>query len=136
MFRPSLQHADYRIEFDGQIESKAFGWVFRAKDPQNYHAYKIETVKPGLQPLVALGRVSVIAGVESQKHYTLLEGSVRPDTVFRIRMDSRDGEFTTWVNGQLIEVWQDDRLRFGGVGLFTDIGERAQIRKVQIFEMR
>jgi hypothetical protein len=136
LFRPSLQHADYRIEFDAQIEAKAFGWVFRAKDPQNYHAYKIETVKPGLQPLVALARISVIAGVESQKHYTLIESPVRPDTVFRVRMDAIGSEFTTRINDQLIEVWQDDRLRFGGVGLFSDPGERAQIRKVQIFEMR
>ena len=136
LFRPSLQHADYRIEFDAQIEAKAFGWVFRAKDPQNYYAYKLETVKPGLQPLVALARITVVSGVESQKHYTLLEAPVRPDTVFRVRMDSIGSEFTTRINDQLIEVWQDDRLRFGGVGLFSDPGERAQIRKVQIFEMR
>ena len=136
LFRPSLQHADYRIEFDAQIEAKAFGWVFRAKDPQNYYAYKLETVKPGLQPLVALARITVVSGVEGQKHYTLLETPVRPDTVFRVRMDSIGSEFTTRINDQLIEVWQDDRLRFGGVGLFSDPGERSQIRKVQIFEMR
>lgn len=136
LFRPSLLHSDYRIEFEAQIEAKAFGWVFRAKDPQNYYGYKVETVKPGLQPLVALARVTMISGVESQKHYTLLEGSVRPDTVFRVRMDSRGSEFTTWINDKLVEVWQDDRLHVGGVGLFTDLGERAQVRKVQIFETR
>jgi hypothetical protein len=136
LFRPSAQHADYRIEFEAQIENKAFGWVFRAKDPQNYYGYKVETVKPGLQPLVALARVMMVAGVESQKHYTLIEAPVRVDTVFRVKMDCVGSEFTTYINGQLVEVWQDDRLRMGGVGLFSDPGERAQVRKVQIFETR
>jgi chemotaxis protein histidine kinase CheA len=136
LFRSSAQHADYRIEFEGQIENKAFGWIFRAKDPQNYYAYKVEVVKPGLQALVALARFSVVGGVESQKHYTLLEKPVRPGASFSVRMDARGSEFTTWINDQLIEVWQDNKINTGGVGLFNEKDERAQVRKVQIFEMR
>jgi hypothetical protein len=136
LFRESAQHVNYRIEFEGQIENKAFGWVFRAKDPQNYYAYKVEVVKPGLQALVALARFSVVDGVESQKHYTLLEKPVRPGTSFSIRMDARGSEFKTWINDQLIETWQDKKINSGGVGLFNEKDERAQVRKVQIFEMR
>ncbi len=136
MFRPSLQQVNYRIEFEGQIEQKGFGWVFRASDAQNFHAYKVEVVKPGLEPLVALARVSVVNGVESQKHYTLLDKPMRLDTVFKIRMDANKQQFKTWINDHLVETWTDDRLNSGGVGLFTEKSEAAQIRKVQIFEMR
>lgn len=136
MFRPSLQQADYRIEFEGQIEAKGFGWVFRAKDTQNYYGYRVEVVKPGLQPLVALARIAVFEGNESQKHYALLDKPMRPDTVYRVRMDANGSEFTTWINDQLIEVWQDDRLAAGGIGLFTEKEDRSSVRKVQILEMR
>ena len=136
MFRPSLQQVNYRIEFEGQIEQKGFGWIFRAKDPLNYYAYKIEVVKPGLEPLVALSRVTVADGRESQKHYTLFDKPVRSDTIFRVRMDARQDEFKTWVNDQLIGTWRDKRHASGGIGLFSDKGESAQIRKVQIYEMR
>jgi len=135
-FRPSAQHANYRVEFEGQIEQKGFGWVVRAKDAKNFYAFKLEVVKPGLQPLVALSRVSMVEGVESQKKYTLLDKPVRPDTVFKVRMDVNRTDFRTWVNDALIEVWNDSQIATGGVGLFTEKGELAQIRKVQIFEMR
>lgn len=136
MFRPSLQQVNYRIEFEGQIEQKGFGWIFRAKDSQNYYAYKIEVVKPGLEPLVALSRVVMADGKESQKHYTLFDKPMRSDTIFRVRMDARQDEFKTWVNDHLIETWRDNRHASGGIGLFSDKGESAQIRKVQIYEMR
>jgi hypothetical protein len=135
-FRPSAQHVNYRVEFEGQIEQKGFGWVVRAKDPKNFYAFKLEVVKPGLQPLVALSRVSMVEGVETQKKYTLLDKPVRPDTVFKVRMDVNKTDFRTWVNDALIEVWNDSQITTGGVGLFTEKGEVAQIRKVQIFEMR
>ncbi len=136
MFRPSLQQVNYRIEFEGQIEQKGFGWIFRAKDSQNYYAYKIEVVKPGLEPLVALSRVVMADGKESEKHYTLFDKPMRSDTIFRVRMDARQDEFKTWVNDHLIETWRDNRHASGGIGLFSDKGESAQIRKVQIYEMR
>ena len=53
ILRPSLNLTDYRIEFQAQIESKAIGWVFRAKDRKNFYVAKLEIVKPGLEPTVA-----------------------------------------------------------------------------------
>ena len=50
----------------GQIETKAIGWVFRAADPKNYYVAKIEIVKPGLEPTVALVRFAVIALAKSR----------------------------------------------------------------------
>lgn len=135
-FRPSQTLANYRIEFEGQIESKALGWVFRAQDPKNYYAYKLEIIKPGLDQLVALSRIAVVNGIEGQRHYTPLKAPVRPGHTFRVRMEARGSEFTTWIGDELVEAWQDDRLRTGAVGLLQDKDERAQLHKVQIFEMR
>ncbi|BDC52700.1 hypothetical protein F183_A50150 [Bryobacterales bacterium F-183] len=136
VFRPSQPLANYRIEFEGQIESKALGWVFRAQDPKNYYAYKLEIVKPGLDQIVALSRSVIINGNETQRHYTPLKTPVRPGHTFRIRMDAKGSEFNTWIGDELVEVFQDDRLQTGAVGLLQDKDERAQLHKVQIFEMR
>lgn len=135
-FRSSQNLANYRIEFEGQIENKALGWVFRAQDPKNYYAYKLEVIKSGLEQVVALSRIVVINGVDAQRHYTPLKAPVRPGHTFRVRMDAKGSEFTTWIGDELVEAWQDDRLRTGAVGLLQDKDERAQVHKVQIFEMR
>lgn len=135
-FRPSQTLANYRIEFEGQIESKALGWVFRAQDPKNYYAYKLEVIKPGLEQVIALSRIAVVNGIEAQRHYTPLKAAVRPGHTFRVRMDAKGSEFATYIGGELVEVWQDERLRTGAVGLLQDKDERAQLHKVQIFEMR
>ena len=47
LYRPSATLSDYQMQFTGQIESKALGWVFRARDTNNYYGMKIENDKPG-----------------------------------------------------------------------------------------
>jgi hypothetical protein len=134
-YRPSANHDDYRIEFDGQIDAKGLGWVFRAADPKNYYAYKIELVRTGSDSGTALTRFSVVDGIESQKHFAPIAKPLRTGVTFHVRLDVRGDEFSAYINDELIEVWQDDRLPKGGIGLMTDQGERAQTRKVQIFEL-
>jgi hypothetical protein len=134
-YRPSANHDDYRIEFDGQIDAKGLGWVFRAADPKNYYAYKIELVRTGSDSGTALTHFSMVDGIESQKHFAPIAKPLRTGVSFHVRLDVRGDEFSAYINDELIEVWQDDRLPKGGIGLMTDQGERAQTRKVQIFEL-
>jgi hypothetical protein len=134
LFRPSQLVADYRVEFEGQIERKALGWVVRAQDPSNYYLYKLEVLKPGLQQQVALSRVAVIDGDQGQVNYSLLPKSQRPDTIYRVRLDVRGDEFTTYINGELIDAFQDQRIKKGGVGLAKDKDELSQVRKFQVYE--
>lgn len=131
-FRPSAGRDNYRLEFDGQIESKGLGWVVRAADAKNYYLYKIEFVKPGL---VALGRAVVLNGDESARHYTPLTKPLRPGAVFHVRVDVRGDEFAIYINDELIESWHDDRIKQGGLGLMTEVGDGSQATKVQIFEL-
>ena len=134
-YRPSANNDDYRIEFEGQIDSKALGWVYRAVDPRNYFAYKVEFVKTGPEPGVALTHFTLVNGVESQKHYTPLSKPIRLGKAFKVRLDVRADEFSAYINDELVEVWQDDRLPKGGFGLLTELGESAQVRKMQVFEL-
>lgn len=128
ILRTSLNLTDYRIEFEAQIETKAVGWIYRAKDPKNFYVAKLEIVKPGLNPTVALVRFAVIDG-EEQAHAQLpLTIPVRLDTMYKVRFDAVADRFTTWVQDQKIEEWNDARIQLGGVGMYYERGESASVK--------
>jgi hypothetical protein len=95
----------------------------------------VELVRTGPESGTALTRFSVIDGVESQKHSSPIAKPLRTGVAFHVRLDVRGTEFSAYINDELIEVWHEDRLPKGGIGLMTEQSERAQIRKVQIFEL-
>ena len=136
IFRPSVQVPDYRIEFRGQIEKKALGWIFRARDPKNYYVMKLEAIKPGVEPVIALVKYAVINGKESTHTQIMLPMKASMTTVFKVRTDVTGKKFTTWVQDQLVDYWNDDRIRNGGAGFYTDKGERAQIHSSQIAALK
>jgi hypothetical protein len=128
ILRSSQTLTDYRIEMQGQIETKAIGWVFRAADPKNFYVTKLEIVKPGLEPTIALVRFAIIDG-EEQAHAQLpLPMKVRRDTLFKIRLDAIGNHFTTYVQDEKVDDWTDDRVKTGGVGLYSERGEVATLK--------
>jgi hypothetical protein len=56
----------------------------------------------------------------------------RTDMFLRVRMDVRGENFTTSVQDHVVDFWSDDRLERGGVGFFSEKGERARLRWVEI----
>ena len=128
ILRSSQTLTDYRIEMEGQIESKAIGWVFRAQDPKNFYVTKLEIVKPGLEPTIALVRFAIING-EEQAHAQLpLPMKVRLDTMYKIRFDAVGNHFTTYVQDEKVDDWTDDRVKTGGVGFYRERGEDATLK--------
>jgi hypothetical protein len=132
IYRPSLKLSDYRLEFQGRIETKSLGWVFRAADPQNYYAMKLMTVSSGLNSKVALFKYLVVNGRQTQVGRVPIELAVQPDTGFNIRVDVRGPQFTTYVQGQQVDVWTDDQLKTGGVGLLNEREERGRVKSVSL----
>jgi hypothetical protein len=132
IYRPSLKLSDYRMEFQGQIDTKSLGWVFRASDPENYYATKLELVSPELPLTVVLYKYMVLKGRQVQVGRVPIEVPVRSDTVFSIRVDVRGPKFTTYVQGQPVDVWTDDQIRSGGVGFINERSERGKIKSVSL----
>lgn len=128
ILRSSQTYTDYRIEMEGQIETKAIGWVFRAADPKNFYVTKLEIVKPGLEPTVALVRFAVINGEEQVRAQIPLPLKVRRDTMYKIRFDAVGNHFTTYVQDEKIDEWTDDRVKTGGVGMYSERGEAATLK--------
>jgi hypothetical protein len=128
ILRSSQTLTDYRIEMNAQIESKAIGWVFRAQDPKNFYVTKLEIVKPGLEPTVALVRFAIING-EEQAHAQLpLPMKVSLDTMYKIRFDAVGDHFTTYVQDQKVDDWTDAHIKTGGVGFYRERGEDATLK--------
>jgi hypothetical protein len=132
IYRPSLKLSDYRIEFQGSIETQSIGWVFRAADPDNYYAMKLMTVSSGLAPKVALFKYLVINGRQTQVGRVPIDLTLRADTVFSIRTDVRGPQFSTYIQGRQVDVWTDDQLKAGGVGFLNEREERGKVKSVSI----
>jgi hypothetical protein len=130
MMRGSLPLSDYRVEFQSQIESKALGWVFRGQNPKNFYVIKLEVIKPGLEPTVALVHFAVINGREQDRVQVPLPMPVRVDTTYKIRFEAVGNRFTTWVQDQKIDEWNDSRIPSGGAGLYAERGESATLQGV------
>jgi hypothetical protein len=132
IYRPSLKLSDYRLEFQGSIDTKSVGWVFRAADPENYYAMKLMTVSSGLSPKVALFKYLVANGKQTQVGRVPIELAVQQDTVFNVRVDVRGPQFTTYIQGQQVDSWTDDQLKIGGAGFLNEREERGKVKSVSI----
>lgn len=132
IYTPTLEMRDYSMEFLGQIERRSLNWLFRAKDLDNYYAMRIVITRGGPLPSASMVRYAVINGKESG-HVTLpLPMSIRPDTVYRVRMEVRGSQFTTFVQGQVVDNFEDERLTEGGVGFWSPRGDRSLLRWVEV----
>jgi hypothetical protein len=132
VFKPTVDLSDYRFEFLGEIDQKAIGWAFRAEDLNNYYAMKFVVVKPGPLPLVHIVRYAVINGKEGPHVDKPLPLTVHADMLYRVQVDARGGDFTIMAQGQVVDFWSDNRLQHGGVGFFSNRGERARLRWVEV----
>jgi len=128
LWSPTEKMADYNFEFVGQVEQKGMGWAYRAQDLKNYYATKIVITKPGPLPRAELVRYAVVDGAAGLKTKLPLPIMIRTDTVYHVRMNVRSDQFSTLVNGQMVDAWNDSRFQTGGVGFFSDIGEMALVR--------
>jgi hypothetical protein len=128
----SVPLADYRLEFLAQIDKKAVAWVFRAADTRNYYAMKLVESRAGLGAVYSLVRYAVIGGRERLRIQLPLPVAATAKTMFRVRQEIRGAEFTTSIDGQIVDTWSDASLARGGVGFFADPGESAYIRWVDV----
>jgi hypothetical protein len=132
LYKPSMPLKDYRTEFVGQIEIGSLGWVFRAKDAKNYYAMKIRIVRPAIEPGIVLTRYAVVDGLEGPHVDIPLNLTVRNDTLYKVRVEVQGAKFSTYIQGNVVDIWSDDRLNSGGFGFSNERAERAHIRSVTV----
>lgn len=127
IYKPSRDMTDYKLEFLTEIERKGVGWVVRAADEQNYYAMKLAVTEPGPRPLVALVRYTVIDGKKEARGETPLAVMMHNNRPYRVQVDVKGSQFVTFIEGQPVDTWSDDRIKSGGVGFFAEGSEKARL---------
>jgi len=127
LYRPSLGMSDYRLEFIGRINRNSFGWVFRVEDMKNYYVGKVSESAGRF----TLTRFAVIRGVERSRSRIILPLLATAGAV-KVRLDARRSRFTIYLQNEVVDDWQDDRLMTGGVGFLNESNEQGQVDSVQI----
>ena len=127
LFRPTLKFTDYRMEFFGQIEAKSIGWTVRSTDTNNYHAMKLTVVEAGIRPFVALVHYNVVDGKSKHRTQTPLNVMVHNNRPLQFAVDVHGSKIVTSINGEEVDSFIDSSLVAGGVGFFSDAGERARL---------
>jgi hypothetical protein len=127
LFHPSLKFTDSRLEFFGQIESKSIGWTVHATDSMNYHAMKLTVVEAGIRPFVALVQYNVVGGKAGNETRTPLNIMVHNSRPLQFAVDVKGSRVVTSIDGEEVDSSFDNTLVAGGVGFFSDAGERARL---------
>ena len=127
LFHPSLKFTDSRLEFFGQIETKSIGWTVHAADAMNYHAMKLTVVEAGIRPFVALVHYNVVGGKSGHRTQTPLNIMVHNNRPMQFAVDVRGNRVVTSIDGEEVDSFLDNTLVAGGVGFFSDAGERARL---------
>jgi hypothetical protein len=128
LYRPSVGMFDYQLQFVGQIESKALGWVFREVDTKNYYGMKIENTRPGA---MAISHFAVVEGRESSDTQKPVGIDARPGAAYRVKLDVSGPRFTLYIEGEPVDFWTDNRLKSGAVGFMNERDERGATSSVQ-----
>jgi hypothetical protein len=127
LFHPAMNYTDYTLEFFAQIERQSLGWVVRARDTRNYYVMKVTTVRTGMRPLVALAHYSVVDGRKAGYTEMPLDIMVHNSRPMQVQVDVQGNRFTASVDGQQVGSWTDDAPATGGVGFFSENGEKARL---------
>lgn len=134
LWKPTLTLADYQMKFQTRIESKAVGWAFRAQDDTNYYATKLIVSRSKDSLRAEIARWATVGGHTVAKVQLPIPINIQPGRAYDVQVTVHGDKFTTLVNGQLVDAWNDRRLKRGGVGFFSENGERAALDWVSITE--
>jgi hypothetical protein len=101
--------------------------VVRARDKQNYQAMKFTVIEPGLRPIIAMIHYPVVGGKKGHRIQTPLSVMVHNNHPYHVTVDVAGNHFTTSIEGEEVDSFTDDTLASGGVGFFSEAGEKARL---------
>jgi hypothetical protein len=129
LYRPSANQSDYQMQFAGQIENKALGWVFRVSDTKNYYGMKIENDKHGS---VLFTRFAVVHGRQRDVSQKSLPIRARADTTYAVRLEASGPRFSVYIQGEPVDLWTDSHLKTGALGFMNETEESGRTNSVRI----
>jgi hypothetical protein len=98
----------------------------------NYYATKIALGRAGASSGTRIVRYAVINGVPKDRMLLPSPVELKAQEPYRIRVSVKGDTFSTVVNDQVVDRWNDSRLASGGIGFFAEQGEVASVEWVRI----
>jgi hypothetical protein len=93
---------------------------------------KLSVTEPGPRPLVSVVRYPVLGGKKGKRVQIPLPIMMHNNTPYHVALDVKGTRFRAFVEDQEIDSWNDDKLRAGGVGFFSESGEHARLYWVKV----
>jgi hypothetical protein len=128
LYRPSANQSNYQMQFAGQIENKALGWVFRVSDTRNYYGMKIEKDTHGS---VLYTRFGVVNGRQGDMIKKPLPIQARVDTTYSVRLEATGPRFSVYIQGEPVDLWTDSSLKTGALGFMNETEESGRTNSVR-----
>src|SRR5260370_11968924 len=88
---------------------------------------KLTVVEAGIRPFVAWVPYNVVAGKSVQRTQTPLNIMVHNNRPMQCAVDVHGNRFVTSIDGEEVDSFLDNTLVAGGVGFFSEAGERARL---------
>jgi hypothetical protein len=134
LWKESLDLSDYDFSFHARMKVKAIGWAFRATDAGTFYGMKITVAGPGHELISRLEHFARVRGKEVSRNSMPLPMMLNEGADCHVQVRVRGSRFTTSIDGQVVEMWNDQRLKSGGIGLFSEAGESSTISWVKVVE--
>ena len=137
LWKPTLSLTNYNLDFGVQIDHGAVGWAVRASDHNRYYATRVSIgthTSAGSGWSSEIIRYAVIDGRESSRIHVPIPAPLEAGKTYNIAMRVSGSRFVTLINNQVVDSWNDSRLRRGGVGFFSSPGDRTTLHWVKVGE--
>ncbi len=135
LWKPTTQMANYNVNFGAQIDNKAVSWAVRAADHSNYYATKLSLQDQGRgAPKAEIVRYAMVNGKAATKIEMPIPVTLERGKLYDIAMRVSGNKYVTSIDGQVVASWSDDQMKRGGVGFFSEPGERATLHYVNVNE--
>ena len=132
LWKESVDLSNYKFQFEGKIDRRGMSWAFRAPNLDNYYATKINLSAHGNTSEIV--RYVVLNGRAGPKQSFPLPVSLKPSEFFKVDVKVKGQQFVTSIDGRVVDVWNNNQLRAGGVGFFNDKGELSALRWAALSE--
>jgi hypothetical protein len=126
--------ADYSFQFEGRVENRSLGWVVRAPNHNNYYAAKLSIPERGGSARPEIIRFSVIQGQESRRQHFPIPVVLEKGEFYEYEVRAVGDRILTIIGGRVVDQWRDARFRTGGVGFFSERGDKSSIRWAKLQE--
>lgn len=134
LWKRSTSLQNYQMEFQAELKQTSLNWAFRAMDGSNHYATSIAISRPGPLPNASLERYVMLNGREYDRVQFPLPVTLERGGDYRVRVTVQDNRYITYLNGNVISSWTDDRLKRGGIGFFDERGDPQVVKWVRLSE--